>query len=109
MRHPSVINTPECITMVTYLGLDSGRCIRNLPLFLRSFPLPPIRALLHMDNALSTVSGLALIGTKVYGRSTPFAQVYRFFPRLAHEAGDEKAVGCIFPWRAPDHGFRIIR
>ena len=61
-----------------------------------------------MDNILTTFFGPALNILVFYGSSTPFPQFCKLSLRLAREAGDEEAVGCIFPWSAPDHTFRII-
>jgi hypothetical protein len=53
-----------------FLGLDSD-WHGTLPFLLGPAPLLPSRTLLHMDNTLTTFSGLDLVGAVAYGRSTP--------------------------------------
>ena len=92
--------------LVTYVlpGLGSGR--GTLPFLLGSAPLP--RSLLRMDNALAAFSDLALISAESYGKSTPFPKFRHLFLRLAHKAGNKKAVRPVFPWRTPDYALCII-
>ena len=97
-----MINNSTNVIGNVHLGL--GR-YGMFPIFPRSFPLLLIRTLLHMGNTLTILPDTCAV---VYGRPTPFSKFFQLLPGLAHETGNEKSVCRIFPWRAPDHTFRMV-